>query len=56
MLLGMIGGFVLGRMKLEPYLSEWVRNIQKASNAESEIWEKEHVSFIDRLPSILRDS
>lgn len=56
MLLGMIGGFVLGRMKLEPYLSEWVRNIQKASNAESEIWQKEHVSFIGRLPSILRDS
>ena len=56
MLLGMIGGFVLGRMKLEPYLSEWVRNIQKASNAESEIWQKDHVSFIGRLPSILRDS
>ncbi len=56
MLLGMIGGFVLGRMKLEPYLSEWVRNIQKVSNAESEIWQKDHVSFIGRLPSILRDS
>lgn len=56
MLLGMIGGFVLGRMKLEPYLSEWVRNIQKASNAESEIWQKDHVLFIGRLPSILRDS
>lgn len=56
MLLGMIGGFVLGRMKLEPYLSEWVRNIQKASNAESEIWQKEHVSFMGRLPGILRDS
>lgn len=56
MLLGMIGGFVLGRMKLEPYLSEWVRNIQKVSNAESETWEKEHVSFVGRLPGILRDS
>ena len=35
-LLGMIGGFVLGKMNLDNYLSEWVKNIQKASNAESE--------------------
>lgn len=56
MLLGIIGGFILGKMKLEPYLSEWVRNIQKASNAESEIWEKEHVLFMRRLPGIVRDS
>lgn len=56
MLLGMIGGFVLGKMRLEPYLSDWVKNIQRTSNAESEKWQKEHVSFIDRLPGILRDS
>lgn len=55
-LLGMIGGFVLGRMKLEPYLSDWVKNIQKASNAESEQWEKDHVPFVKRLPNIIRDS
>ena len=28
-LLGMIGGFVLGRLKLEPYLSDWVKQIQQ---------------------------
>ncbi|MFA6767051.1 MAG: permease [Parabacteroides sp.] len=55
-LLGMIGGFVLGKMNLDNYLSEWVKNIQKASNAESEAWEREHVSFVNRLPGILKDS
>lgn len=55
-LLGMIGGFVLGKMNLDNYLSEWVKNIQKASNAESEAWEKEHTSFVNRVPGILKDS
>ena len=32
-LLGMVGGWILGRMKLEPLLSDWVRNIQKQSEA-----------------------
>jgi hypothetical protein len=56
MLLGMIGGFVLGKMRLEGYLSDWVKNIQVSSEAESAVWEKENVKFIDRLPSILKDS
>ena len=56
MLLGMIGGFVLGKMRLERYLSDWVKNIQMSSEAETAIWEKENVKFIDRLPSILKDS
>ena len=55
-LLGMIGGFVLGKMQLEDYLSEWVKKIQKASDAESEAWEKEQVPFVKRLPGILKDS
>lgn len=56
MLLGMIGGFVLGRMKLDKYLSDWVRNIQKTSEAETTKWNAEKVSFSNRLPGILRDS
>ena len=55
-LLGMIGGFVLGKMKLEPYLSDWVLNIQKSSDAESAAWEAEKVPFLKRLPTILKDS
>jgi uncharacterized membrane protein YraQ (UPF0718 family) len=56
MLLGMIGGFILGKMKLEDYLSDWVKNIQKASETETARWEAEKVSFVNRLPGILRDS
>ena len=56
MLLGMIGGFVLGKLNLENYLSDWVKNIQKTSDEESAKWEAEIVTFFNRLPGILRDS
>lgn len=56
MLLGMIGGFVLGKMNLENYLSDWVKNIQKTSDEESAKWDAEKVTFFNRLPGILRDS
>ena len=55
-LLGMIGGVVLGRMRLEPLLSDWVRQIQAQSSAQTAEWEEEKVSFFNRLPQILRDS
>lgn len=55
-LLGMIGGFVLGRMKLEPYLSDWVKQIQQHSSSGSDAWEKENTPFIKRLPIITHES
>ena len=55
-LLGMIGGVVLGRMHLEPLLSDWVKQIQAQSSAQTAEWEEEKVSFFDRLPHILHDS
>ncbi len=55
-LLGMIGGFVLGRMKLEPYLSDWVRQIQQNASTDFNTWEREHTPFVKRLPSILREA
>lgn len=55
-LLGVIGGFVLGKMNLSPYLSDWVRQIQADSSAQADEWEKEHISFFKRLPSIVRDA
>ena len=36
-LLGMIGGFVLGRFRLERYLSPWVRQLQAQSDTNSEV-------------------
>ena len=55
-LLGMVGGVVLGRMRLESLLSDWVKQIQAQSSAQTAEWEEDKVSFFDRLPQILRDS
>lgn len=55
-LLGVIGGFVLGRMRLAPYLSDWVRQIQAQSSAQADEWEKDQTSFFNRLPTIVRDA
>ena len=55
-LLGMVGGFVLGKLKLEPYLSDWVKQIQQNSSSGSGTWEKEHTPFLKRLPFILREA
>ena len=54
--LGVIGGFVLGRMRLAPYLSDWVKQIQAHSSAQADEWEKDHTTFIRRLPAIVRDA
>lgn len=55
-LLGVIGGFALGRMKLSPYLSDWVRQIQTTSSAQADEWEKDQTTFFKRLPSITREA
>lgn len=55
-LLGIIGGFVLGKLKLEPYLSKWVREIQANSEINSEKWEEEHIPFMKRVPVIIKES
>lgn len=53
--LGMVGGYVLGKMKLDKYLSDWVRQVQENSIKENEEWEGEKTPFIDRLPIIIQD-
>ena len=37
-LLGCVGGFVLGRMHLEPYLSDWVMHLQLISEPQTAEW------------------
>lgn len=54
-LMGTIGGFLLGKFKLERHLSDWVKEIQAHSEQESEQWEIDHTPFIDRLPVIIRE-
>ena len=55
-LLGVIGGVVLSRFRLEHWLSPWVLELQQQSMAETEKWEAEKVSFWKRLPGIIKDS
>lgn len=54
-LLGMFGGYILGKLKLDRYLSDWVLEIQANSTRENAKWEGENTSFIDRLPAIIAD-
>ena len=55
-LLGVVGGYLLGRLKLEPYLSDWVIQIQQSATAEADLWESEKTPFMNRLPIIIRES
>ncbi|MBN2744806.1 MAG: permease [Marinilabiliaceae bacterium] len=53
--LGMVGGFVLGKLKLDRYLSDWVKAIQTNTERADEQWEAEHTPFVDRLPIIITE-
>lgn len=55
-LLGCVGGIVLDRMHLEPYLSDWVKQVQLQSEKQTAEWEQERTSFMQRLPIVIGDS
>lgn len=55
-MLGTIGGFILEKFKLERYLSPWVKQIQAQSEVETAEWEAEHIPFVKRLPTIIKDA
>ncbi|HKM92009.1 MAG TPA: permease [Prolixibacteraceae bacterium] len=54
-LMGVIGGFILEKLKLDSYLSDWVREIQLNSEQTAEQWEADRTPFIERLPNIIHD-
>lgn len=53
--LGIIGGFTLGKLKLEKYLSPWVRNIIANAQTEEQLQE-EKLTLRQRFPSILKEA
>ena len=55
-LLGTIGGIVLEQFKLEKYLSPWVKQLHEQAEVERLEWEQEKTTFLQRLPSILKDA
>ncbi len=54
--LSMIAGFILSRLHLEPYLSDWVKDTQPQSIEQTQRWEVEKTPFSKRLPTIIRES
>ena len=54
-ILGMIGGYILGKLKLEKHLSPWVQGVLANAEKESDLQE-EKLTFSKRLPSIFREA
>lgn len=55
-IMGMLGGWILGKMKLQRLLTPWVRQIQAQSEAKAAEWEAGKMPFMKRLPTIVHDS
>ena len=53
--LGVVGGIILGKLKLEKYLSVWVQNILKNAEIEAE-FEEEKSGFLKRIPEIFKEA
>ena len=54
--LGVIGGYVLGKMKLEKNLSPWVQQMLQTNNISQEEIETSQASLIQRLPQITKEA
>jgi len=54
--LGVISGVVLGRMNLEPMLTDWVRKVWQQAKADQEAFDAEKTSFIQRVPTIIKEA
>lgn len=55
-IISMIAGYILGRMKLEPLLTDWVKNLLKNKQVQDEYREEAPVTFIQRVPFIFNEA
>lgn len=55
-LLGTFAGWVLGKMNLEVFLSDWVKSILEGNPLENEYSENNPLSFKQRLPEIFKSA
>ncbi|MEP7109621.1 MAG: permease [Ferruginibacter sp.] len=53
--LGILGGFTLGKLKLEKYLSPWVKGLIANAHTEEELKE-EKLTLAQRFPSIIKEA
>ena len=54
-LLGVIGGSILGKLKLEKYLSSWVQGVLANAEKEGNL-DEEKLTFSKRLPTIFKEA
>lgn len=54
-LLGAVGGWVLGKLKVEQYLSDWVQQLTAQDSAGAE-YEQADRTFVQRLPEITQEA
>lgn len=54
-ILGMLGGFVLGKLKLEKFLTPWVQTVLQNAQTESELGETKK-TLLQRMPEILKEA
>jgi len=52
-ILSMIAGYILGKMKLEPLLTDWVKQLLNNKQVQDEYQEEAPLSFANRLPIIM---
>lgn len=55
-LLGVTSGIILGKLKLEYLLTDWVKKVWQDSEKENEKFRTEKLSFVKRIPFILNDA
>lgn len=55
-LLGTISGFILQKLKLEKYLTPWVKEVLANAQKEQEVFEEEEHSLKQRLPIIWQEA
>jgi uncharacterized membrane protein YraQ (UPF0718 family) len=55
-LLGVVSGLILGKLNLEPLLTDWVRQIWEKAESERNIFELEKKTFLQRVPEITREA
>lgn len=54
--LGTLGGYILGRMRLERHLSPWVLALQAGADEQSAEWDETQTPFAERLRTVVRDA
>jgi len=55
-ILSMIAGYILGRMKLESLLTDWVKQLLNNKPVKNEYLEEAPLSFTNRIPAIMKEA